>query len=521
MISAGWLSLGLILAFQTGRPPEDGRIAAATFDPSPQTRLALRLPKVHEDRFFGEDPLVNAAFKDWLPSQKSSSKGLARTMILLKNERGLLPLENATLNLVVVGLNAIELAGALESQKPSWKISKWELPSDGSGAEETIPSTAFPQGLSHESYDSKGFSGIPETDQVAMIDASMTPDVGTGPRTERWTGVFLPPEDGEFKIGIESSDSVRLILDGDILLDQTKEKSRSTQLVSVSLVKGSFHVISVETSRRRTVKGPRLVWVTPSSQPFPGLKDLLKDADVVVLSFDGLPNHRTSAAQSALFDFVQRSQKPVVALVNESNPISDGRLAAESKSILAYWGSAAELAQPLAQILTGLEEPGGRLPVTIWKLPEEWQDNPNYQTSYLRPLFPFGSGFGFTAFSYEKGYVSDTFDPSTPLPCRVTVKNLGPRDGDDVIQIYARYKIRKSTDERVALVGFRRIHLRRLSSDRFEIFVDFSKLGPLRPDQIELFIGNHQPLENAAGLIRLVTRSRKPSQRNGLSHLAR
>lgn len=103
----------------------------------------------------------------------------------------------------------------------------------------------------------------------------------------------------------------------------------------------------------------------------------------------------------------------------------------------------------LADVLFGLYNPGGKLPVTMptstSQLPP-WNDNLNddygggyrwYDAQLLTPRYAFGFGLSYTTFSYSNFSISPS--PSAlgqPITARVDVRNSGSRTGDEVVQLY-------------------------------------------------------------------------------------
>ena len=116
------------------------------------------------------------------------------------------------------------------------------------------------------------------------------------------------------------------------------------------------------------------------------------------------------------------------------------------------WFPGQEFGSALADVLFGLAEPGGRLPCT-WPAREE--DVPVLATQpvggalhyveglhvgyrgWLRsgaePAYPFGHGLGFTAWSYL-GIEAQAAGAGAIIEVRV--RNTGPREGKEVVQVY-------------------------------------------------------------------------------------
>jgi beta-glucosidase len=111
----------------------------------------------------------------------------------------------------------------------------------------------------------------------------------------------------------------------------------------------------------------------------------------------------------------------------------------------------------VADVLTGREEPGGRLPTTV---PVRIEHNPShdnfpgengelrygeglfmgyrgYDRRAIAPRFPFGHGLGYTTFEIGEPTVSaPTFRAGDVLTVSVPVTNTGARAGSEVVQCY-------------------------------------------------------------------------------------
>jgi beta-glucosidase len=116
------------------------------------------------------------------------------------------------------------------------------------------------------------------------------------------------------------------------------------------------------------------------------------------------------------------------------------------------------------------------------------------------PQYPFGYGLSYTTFAFSNLAVSR---PSIALPDTVTVSvevaNTGTREGDEVVQVYARFI--GSPIERPArkLVGFARVTIPANQTRRVEIAVRGADLAywdagrhgwALERARVELMVGN-------------------------------
>ena len=75
------------------------------------------------------------------------------------------------------------------------------------------------------------------------------------------------------------------------------------------------------------------------------------------------------------------------------------------------------------------------------------------------PLWPFGYGLSYTAFTYSNLRLPDApLNAGDPLHASVTVANTGKLAGDEVVELYLQFPDVAGAPRR-ALRGFQRIHL--------------------------------------------------------------
>ena len=125
-----------------------------------------------------------------------------------------------------------------------------------------------------------------------------------------------------------------------------------------------------------------------------------------------------------------------------------------------------ELGRAVADVIFGDYNPAGRL-VQTW--PRSIDDLPplldydlrrgrTYQYSEKEPLFPFGYGKSYTKFTYSRLLVDcGELSLDQPVTVQVNVSNIGQRDGDEVVQLYARYLDSTVARSKKSLIGFRRV----------------------------------------------------------------
>lgn len=178
--------------------------------------------------------------------------------------------------------------------------------------------------------------------------------------------------------------------------------------------------------------------------------------------------------QTVLLRALHATGKPVV-MVNCSGsamalPWEDENLPA----LVQAWYPGQEGGRAVAEVLFGVVNPSGHLPITFYRstadLPpfsDYSMRNRTYRYFEGKALYPFGHGLSYTRFEYAAPQVAR--DESGGLRVTLKVSNTGARDGDDVIQLYATPPSESQPQELRALCGFSRVHLKAAESRTVEI----------------------------------------------------
>ena len=437
--------------------------------------------------------------------------------VLLKNDDAALPLKPADLDdlaligpgagqLVAIGLSGEKALGhvarqvsplaALKAAAPGARIT-YAVDNDMDGT--VVPATAF-SGLTRE-----GVGGEAQLDLTLKAGAALP--AGT---SAAWSGTLTVPEAGTYRLHLQViGASGQLELDG-----KPAAATGSLALHGNVLQPGQDNVLpttdaldNVRIARtltagphaiRVSVKGDdsgvpvqvRLTWVTPeqtAANRAAAIEAARKAKTAVVFAWGrdrpafGLPGD-----QDGLIEAVAAANPNTVVVLNVSEPIAMPWLG-KVKAVVQMWYPGDEGGQATADILTGKANPAGRLPFT-WPVrladnvandpahPERSSTGVNGKTTYaegimvgyrwfdsqkIAPLFPFGYGLSYTRFSYSG--LSVTPGPRGAMRARVTIKNTGGRDGDEVVQLYLGAPTKPPADGQVApqsLVGFARVHLK-------------------------------------------------------------
>jgi beta-glucosidase len=102
----------------------------------------------------------------------------------------------------------------------------------------------------------------------------------------------------------------------------------------------------------------------------------------------------------------------------------------------------------------------------------------NYVFSSPDPLFPFGFGLSYTSFEYSNMKVSrDSFGVNDLLTVSVDVKNTGMMEGKEVVQLYVNDEFSSTTTPVMALKRFKKISLKPEETQNISFIIAPKELG--------------------------------------------
>jgi beta-glucosidase len=182
----------------------------------------------------------------------------------------------------------------------------------------------------------------------------------------------------------------------------------------------------------------------------------------------GLPGR-----QDELVSAVSATGTPVVLVLVSGRPLAIESAAAKCAAILHAWVPGEEGGEALADILFGVANPGGKLPITVprhsGQIPIYYGHKPSggkshWQGAYVdgrsEPLWPFGFGLSYTSFEVRNLRLDRASVPTDgEFEASVEVANMGVRASDEVVQLYVRDEEASVSRPIEQLRGFRRVRL--------------------------------------------------------------
>jgi beta-glucosidase len=496
------------------------------------------------------------------PANRALALQAAReSIVLLKNDRGTLPISHSVKTITVIGPNADSLNVLLGNYNgtPSRYTTFLEgirkrfaganiLYAMGSAVTELdaipVPASALrtggprsQPGLNAVFYANTNLSGEPVLER---IDPQINFDWNGQPPASgirgtnfsvRWNGELVAPADGDYVIGGSSDDGFRLFLEGEKIVDDWSVHGERTRTTTVHLLGGHPYGIVFEYYQEGGGSAARLLWSSPGSNA--QVADLARKADVVVAIVGITPQlegeeMQTNAAgffggdrssldiphtQQELLESLAATGKPLVVVLTSGSALSVNWAQEHASSIVEAWYPGEEGGAALAEVLAGDYNPAGRLPVTFYTGVEQLPPFDDYSMSQRTyryfsgvPLYPFGFGLSYSNFTYANARVDREEIPADgAVTVSVDVKNSGAMAGDEVVQLYLSHPSVQGAPIR-ALESFSRVHLapgeqKAVSftlRDRQLSVVDEAGKTRIIPGTVEVWIGGGQPIAGTA-----------------------
>jgi len=445
-------------------------------------------------------------------------KAAQESMVLLKNNGNLLPLNKEIKTIAVIGPNADNfeslignyngiardpvtvLKGITNKVTPDTKVIYAEGCDLAKGIYNltVIPSRYLQtpdgkEGAFGEYFNNRDMKGEPAftrvDDQVNFYWEHFSPrsDLPDDDFGVRWTTYLVAPETGTYAIGSWGSSGYEVLLDGKQIMSRRDEHHAFMQQYTVDLQAGKKYKIEVLYRNYSGDADMKLLWARPRTDILQKALDAAKEADAVVLvlglsqrlegeemsiKIDGfLGGDRTNlnlpATQEKLLEEVTATGKPVIVVLMNGGALSVNSAQAKASAILLAGYPGQQGGNAVADVLFGDYNPAGRLPVTYYKSIDQIPAFENYDMTgktyrffKLEPLYPFGYGLSYTTFSYSNLSIPEKLMTGAHVPVKVTVTNTGRTGGDEVVELYLSDEKASTLRPIRQLEGFTRITLK-------------------------------------------------------------
>ncbi|HEX3775776.1 MAG TPA: glycoside hydrolase family 3 N-terminal domain-containing protein [Polyangiaceae bacterium] len=173
--------------------------------------------------------------------------------------------------------------------------------------------------------------------------------------------------------------------------------------------------------------------------------------------------------QLELLQALAEAGKPLVVLLVSGAPICSEWLVEHANALVQAWEPGIEGGTALAEVLFGLQNPSGKLPITFprstGQLKTYAAQRPSsfhrgrFRFSTHEPLFPFGHGLSYTTFEYRSLRSKDSLAIGEPLQLELELENTGVRAGEEIVLIFLLDSYASVTRPAQELVAFERVQL--------------------------------------------------------------
>ncbi|MGW2474144.1 exo-beta-d-1,3/1,6-glucosidase [Streptomyces sp. NPDC001665] len=211
--------------------------------------------------------------------------------------------------------------------------------------------------------------------------------------------------------------------------------------------------------------------------------------------------------QVALLDALAATGKPFTVVVIASKPLVLPPSAYRASAIVYAFNPGMQGGRAVAELVLGLVEPSGRLPVSFARHAGQQptyynqlrgQHGSRYADLTQRPAFAFGEGLSYTTVAYtDLEVLTDVLGAGDTLRARVTVSNTGGRSALETVQAYVSDLVTSVTWAEKELKTYRQIQLAPGESREVTIelpvaacaLVDAEGRRVVEPGAFELLVG--------------------------------
>ena len=466
------------------------------------------------------------------PEHLALARQIAReSIVLLKNEGGLLPLRKDLARIAVIGPGAAQamLGDYAEGRGRTGAVSILDgiraLAGPGTRVEYARGCnflrqalTPFPPAMLRDEDGRPGLTGryyngtTPQGEPVQTrndrninfnwIFALPHPELDANGFSAAWTGWVCPDKDFDGCIGLSTQDSMRLYIDGELLIDGWGPDKNADQALDFHFEAGRRYAVRIEFVNDG--RGARVIFgYSETREDIDAAAALAAGADVAVLCLgdneetSGENFDRTSldlpGRQLALAKAVWATGTPVVLVLQSGRPVSATWENEHLPAILEAWFPGEQGGLAVAETLFGHNAPSGRLPITfprsVGQVPCHYTRRPGGGKKYVEmnwdPLWPFGYGLAYTTFRYGAVRLSAAdIAPGDSVTVTAAVTNTGETAGVAVPQVYVRDEFSSTLKPRRQLAAFTRVELAPGETKEFTLTVGPRALRTLGADYV-------------------------------------
>ncbi|HMK18339.1 MAG TPA: glycoside hydrolase family 3 C-terminal domain-containing protein [Chitinophagaceae bacterium] len=471
------------------------------------------------------------------PEHKALALKMAQqSIVLLKNDKNLLPLSKKIKKIAVVGPNADNTISVLGNYNgvPSEIVTALKGIKDKLGKDvEVIYEKALnftndtllayedvsrqyaigegTPGFRAEYYNNTELKGEPIVQTESNLDhfwqegQAVVGDIRANNFSARYTTYYSSDKDGEITFEIEGDDGYKFFINDREIYNSWLRNRWGARQYRQKIVKGQQYKIVVEYWQGEGKGNIRLRAGNFERFNMNAFLNRIKDVDAIIyvggispqlegeemrVDFPGFKGgDRTSILlpqiQTDAMKALRSTGKPVVFVMMTGSAIAIPWENENIPAIINAWYGGQSAGTAIADVLFGDYNPAGRLPVTFYKSDNDLPDFSDYSMNnrtyrYFKgeALYPFGYGLSYTTFKYDQLKIPVTIAKGRNITVSVRVTNKGKMDGEEVVQLYLQHQNLTAKTPIQALKGFQRINLKKGESKT----INFE----LTPEQLSL-----------------------------------
>ena len=338
----------------------------------------------------------------------------------------------------------------------------------------------------------------------------------------RYNATFIPTEDETLYLRVAAEDRVRVLVNGDTLVNLWTARQRIQEAMpELKVKKGTNYRIEIDYIQEHGLAALHFdicKKTTPTSQQLlsqignaktivfvGGISPRLEGEEMKVNEPGFKGGDRTDIelpqVQRDMLHMLHQAGKKVVFVNCSGGAMAMVPELQSCDAIVQGWYPGEQGGQAIAEVLTGQVNPSGKLPLTFYRSMKDLPDfmdytmkNRTYRYFKGEALFPFGYGLSYTTFEIGK----PQFLPLTnTYKVRAQVRNTGKVEGTEVVQVYIRHMADKEGPLKT-LRGYQRITLKpgeaktvtiELPRERFETWDAKTNTMCVVPGKYELMLG--------------------------------
>ena len=388
------------------------------------------------------------------------------------------------------------------------------------------------KGMKGTFWNNRRMEGKPVTTQYYTTPLAVTtfgmhnfaPGVQLEDFSAKYETVFTPQEAGEYVVNVDGCGHFELYIDG-VQKFRHHIWRTTPNRVAIQAEKGKSYNIEVRFSHIHTYNANLAINIA-KEHPIDYQKTIaqLKGIDKVIFvggiapSLEGeeMPvdiegfkggdrtNIELPKVQREFLKALKAAGKQVIFVNCSGSCIALQPETETCEAIVQAWYAGQEGGTAVADVLFGDCNPSGKLPVTFYKNSSQLPDYEDYSMKgrtyryFTDALFPFGYGLSYTQFEIGEPQVINTSAQNPGFNFAIDVKNVGQRDGTEIVQLYIR-NLQDPDGPLKSLRAFQRVSVKAgqtktvkltLNHKSFEFWDPETNTMRVKPGQYEILIGN-------------------------------